>query len=89
LQFIDQLANQPIDYLHISMGYAWRTSLNDKADAEPLILKIKRQVANRLPLISVGSIEKPDDAQKVMDAGLDFVALGREMLREPHWVTKN
>lgn len=88
LQFIDQLANQPIDYLHISMGYAWRTSLNDKADAEPLILKIKRQVANRLPLISVGSIEKPDDAQKVMDAGLDFVALGREMLREPHWVQK-
>ncbi|GAA3608863.1 NADH-dependent flavin oxidoreductase [Secundilactobacillus similis DSM 23365 = JCM 2765] len=88
LQFIDTLCNQPIDYLHISMGYAWRTSLNDESDTEPLILKIKRQVAGRLPLISVGSVEKPTDAQKVMDAGLDFVALGREMLREPNWVQK-
>lgn len=88
LTFIDTLCEQPIDYLHISMGYAWRTSLNDDADKEPLILKIKQQVAGRLPLISVGSVEKPADAEKVMDAGLDFVALGREMLREPKWVQK-
>lgn len=88
LKFIDVLADQPIDYLHISMGYAWRTSLNDKQDKEPLITKIKRQVNGRLPLISVGSIETPADAEKVMDAGIDFVALGRESLREPQWVEK-
>lgn len=88
LHFIDVLADQPIDYLHISMGYAWRTSLNDTDDKEPLILKIKKQVNNRLPLISVGSVEKPEDAEKVMDAGIDFVALGREILREPKWVQK-
>lgn len=88
LQFIDTLSDQPIDYLHISMGYAWRTSLNDKDDSEPLILKIKQQVNNRLPLIAVGSVETPADAEKVIDAGIDFVALGREMLREPHWVEK-
>lgn len=88
LHFIDTLADQSIDYLHISMGYAWRTSLNDKDDKEPLILKIKKQVNGRLPLISVGSVEKPDDAEKVMDAGIDFVALGREILREPKWVQK-
>lgn len=88
LQFIDVLADQPIDYLHISMGYAWRTSLNDKADQEPLIEKIKRQVNGRLPLISVGSIETPAEAEKVMEAGIDFVALGRESLREPQWVQK-
>ena len=88
LHFIDVLADQPIDYLHVSMGYAWRTSLNDKADKEPLILKIQKQVNGRLPLISVGSVEKPEDAEKVMDAGIDFVALGRESLREPKWVQK-
>jgi len=55
LKFIDVLADQPIDYLHISMGYAWRTSLNDKSDDEPIILKIKQTVNNRLPLISVVS----------------------------------
>ncbi|WP_225349598.1 NADH-dependent flavin oxidoreductase [Paucilactobacillus wasatchensis] len=88
LKFIDVLADQPIDYLHVSMGYAWRTSLNDKNDTEPIILKIKQQVNNRLPLISVGSNETPADAEKLMDAGIDFVALGRESLREPHWVQK-
>lgn len=88
LKFIDVLCDQPIDYLHVSMGYAWRTSLNDKDDKEPLIEKIKKQVNGRLPLISVGSIETPADAEKVMDAGIDFVALGRESLREPQWVEK-
>lgn len=39
-------------------------------------------------MISVGSVETPQDAEKVMDAGIDFVALGRESLREPHWVQK-
>lgn len=88
LRFIDVLADQPIDYLHVSMGYAWRTSLNDKQDSEPIILKIKRRVNGRVPLISVGSVEQPADAEKVMDAGIDFVALGREILREPNWVQK-
>ena len=88
LKFIDLLADQPIDYLHVSMGYAWRTSLNDKSDKEPIILKIKQTVNNRLPLISVGSIEKPDDAEKIMDAGIDFAAIGRESIREPNWVQK-
>ncbi|BAP84897.1 NADH-dependent flavin oxidoreductase [Paucilactobacillus hokkaidonensis JCM 18461] len=88
LKFIDVLAEQPIDYLHLSMGYAWRTSLNDKSDDEPIVLKVKKQLAGRLPLISVGSIETPSDAEKLIDAGVDFVALGRESLREPHWVQK-
>ncbi|OIK57534.1 NADH-dependent flavin oxidoreductase, partial [Oenococcus oeni] len=88
MQFIDVLADQPIDYLHISMGYVWRTSLNDETDTEPIILKIKRQIHNRLPLISVGSVEQPADAEKVLDAGIDFVAIGRELLREPNWIQK-
>lgn len=88
LKFIDTLAEQPIDYLHVSMGDAWRTSLNDKADTEPLIFKIKKQLNDRLPLICVGSIETPAEAAKVTDQGIDMVAIGREILREPKWVQK-
>lgn len=88
LKFIDTLAEQPLDYLHISQGHAFQTSLNDHADTEPVITKIRKQVAGRLPLIAVGSVETPADAEKVMAAGIDFVAIGREMLREPHWVQK-
>ncbi len=88
LQFIDKLADEPLDYLHISMGNAWRKSLNDKSETEPTILRIKKTVNNRVPLISVGAIQTPADAEKVMDAGIDFVAIGREYLREPHWIQK-
>lgn len=88
LKFIDVLADQPINYLHVSMGYAWRTSLNDKSDDEPIILKVKKVVNDRLPLISVGSIEKPADAEKIVDAGIDFAAIGRESIRDPRWVQK-
>lgn len=88
LKFIDVLADQPLDYLHISMGDVFRTSLNDETDSEPLIKKIQQQVAGRLPLISVGEVETPAEAEKVMDAGIDFVAIGREYIREPRWVQK-
>ncbi|MFD1393766.1 NADH-dependent flavin oxidoreductase [Lacticaseibacillus jixianensis] len=88
LQFVATLANQPLDYLHVSQGRAFQTSLNDPTDTEPVIVKIRRQVAGRLPLIAVGSVTTPADAEKVMAAGIDLVALGREMLREPLWVQK-
>ncbi|MFD1418832.1 NADH-dependent flavin oxidoreductase [Companilactobacillus keshanensis] len=88
LQFIDKLADQPLDYLHISMGNAWRKSLNDKTEDTPTILRIRDQVNGRLPLISVGSIQTPADAEKIMDAGITFAALGREYLREPRWIEK-
>lgn len=88
LQFIDELADQPLDYLHVSMGNVWRKSLNDPDEKRPTILQIKKQVRNRLPIVGVGSVETPTDAEKVMDKGIDFVALGRESLREPQWVEK-
>ncbi len=88
LQFIDELADQPLDYLHVSMGNVWRKSLNDDSEKRPTILRIKKQVHNRLPIIGVGSVETTADAEKVMDEGIDFVALGRESLREPQWVEK-
>lgn len=88
LKFIDKLADKPIDYLHISMGSVFRSSLNNEDDKEPLIDKIKRQINGRLPLISVGSVETPKQAEQVMDDGIDFVAIGREYLREPRWIQK-
>lgn len=88
LKFVDVLAGQPLDYLHVSMGYAWRTSMVDKSDTVPTIERIRRQINGRIPLISVGSIITPADAEKVMDAGIEFAAIGREYIVEPKWVEK-
>lgn len=88
LKLVDVLADQPIDYLHISLGDVWQPSLNDKNDSEPLVLKIKRQLAGRLPIIAVGGLKTPAEVEKVIEAGIDFAALGHESLYEPHWVQK-
>jgi len=87
LKLIDELKNKPIDYLHVSMGRVWRKSLNDPKIETPLNLPIKQHIGD-LPLIGVGDIETPADAEDVIDKGLDFAAIGRESLREPHWVQK-
>lgn len=88
LQLIDKLADMPIDYIHVSQRNVWAASRNDTNDHEPLIEKIHNQVHSRKPIIGVGDIETPAQAEKVMDANLDFVALGRELIREPRWVQK-
>jgi len=88
LVFLDMLGDSDVDYVHMSMGSAQRTSLNDKNDHEPLIKKFVAQLAGRKPLIGVGSVETPADADAVLAMGADLVAMGREMIREPQWMEK-
>ena len=88
LAFVDMLGDSVVDYVHVSMGSAHRTSLNDKSDHEPILTKISRQLAGRKPLMGVGSVETPQDAEAVLALGTDLVAMGREMIREPLWVQK-
>ncbi|MDT6979400.1 NADH-dependent flavin oxidoreductase [Levilactobacillus zymae] len=88
LAFVDMLGDSVVDYVHVSMGSAHRTSLNDKTDHEPILTKISRQLAGRKPLMGVGSVETPQDAAAVLALGTDLVAMGREMIREPLWVQK-
>ncbi|GKT03804.1 NADH-dependent flavin oxidoreductase [Furfurilactobacillus entadae] len=88
LTFVDKLADSTLDYLHVSMGNVWRTSLNDQEATASILPQIKQVLGDRLPLIGVGGIETPADAEKVMDAGVDFAAIGRELIREPKWVQK-
>lgn len=88
LAFVDMLGDSVVDYLHVSMGSAHRTSLNDKTDKTPILTQIKNRLAGRKPLIGVGSVETPADAEGVLALGTDLVAMGREMIREPQWVEK-
>lgn len=49
--------------------------------------KVKRVCA--LPIITVGRLQYPDIAEKVLAEGkADFVAIGRGLLAEPDWVNK-
>lgn len=84
---IDQIKTK-VDYIHMSMGNYQRTSLNDKTDHETLISKFQQHTKGIVPLIGIGSVETPEDASAVLADGADFVAIGRELIREPKWVQK-
>lgn len=88
LKFVDVLADQQIDYLHISMGSYKRTSLNNKDDHEMLNEKILKVLNGRLPLLEVGSIARPEEADDALKHGASFAVLGRELIREPQWIEK-
>lgn len=87
LYLAEQIQNQ-IDYLHLSMGSYKRTSLNDPNDTTPILEQFAARIGRKTPLIGIGSVETPEDANEVLDNGGDLVAVGRELLREPQWVQK-
>lgn len=88
LQFVEVLSGLNLDYIHVSMGNVWRTSMLDQNDTVPTIEHIRKQINGRTALIGVGSIITPDDAEKVVQAGIDFAAIGRAIIVEPKWVQK-
>lgn len=87
LYFVDQIKDK-ISYLHLSMGSYQRTSLNDKTDTRSLVSQFAEKTRGVVPLIGVGSVESPADAEAALADGADFVAIGRELIREPKWVQK-
>ena len=86
---IDELIQADIDYLHIATTDAWakprRGIVSEKSRTE----LIAEYINGRVPLIGVGSIHTPDDAALLLEKGKsDFVAIGRALIVDPHWVEK-
>ena len=88
LSFVDTLANQHLDYLHISVMHFWNGSFRESDRTKSRIVKIYDKVGNRIPVVGVGSLHTPDEVAEAMETGVPFIALGRELLMEPHWIEK-
>lgn len=88
LLFADELANKGLDYLHVSIMDIWSGSIREKDDATSRTILIMEKVGHLLPIIGVGGIHTPQDAEKVLETGISLVAMGRELLMEPHWTKK-
>ncbi|PAK87394.1 NADH-dependent flavin oxidoreductase [Lentilactobacillus parakefiri] len=88
LALVKELNQKPIDYLHMSLADAWQGSIVDRNDQQPLIEKVQEVLADDLPLMVVGHLASPAQVAKLIDAGVQFAAMGRELIREPKWVQK-
>lgn len=88
VQLVDRLANESLDYLHISVMDFRSLARRYEGKKENRIKIIHRVINGRVPLIGVGSIYSKKDALEAMETGAELLALARELLIEPHWVEK-
>ncbi|MFT8726910.1 MAG: NADH-dependent flavin oxidoreductase [Liquorilactobacillus ghanensis] len=88
LELVDALAQSPVDYLHTSLGQAWRPAIKSAPSALPINQQILTALQQRKPLIVVGNLASPTEVSETLAQGATFAAMGRELLREPEWLTK-
>lgn len=88
LQFVDKLANQSLDYLHVSVNHFWNGSFREKNESQSRIIQIHEKVGSRVPVVGVGSLHTPDEVVEALETSVPLIALGREFLMEPKWMEK-
>jgi len=88
-QLINQIANQPLDYIHISLMDVNSETRDGKYKGENRLKLIHHWINGRMPLIGIGSIFTPEDALNAIDnVGVELVALGSEILLDYDFVGK-
>lgn len=88
LKFVDVLAEQNLDYIHVSVNGFWDGSIRDNNDTKSRILLIQDKVGTRVPVIGVGRLNTPEEVVKSLESGVPLVALGHAIVMEPKWVEK-
>lgn len=78
-------------FLHVSTGMGSTPKLAGEGGpwSDRLLLGAAVKKAVGIPVIGIGGIIDPDQAERVLAEGLvDFVAVGRAMLADPEWALK-
>lgn len=88
-QLINQIANKPLDYIHVSLFDVNSETREGKYKGENRLKLIHQWINGRMPLIGIGSVFTPEDALNAIDhIGVELVALGREILLDYDFVGK-
>lgn len=88
-ELIHQIANKPLDYIHVSLMDVNSVTREGKYKGENRLELIHQWINGRMPLIGIGSVFTAEDAlNAVENIGVEFVALGREILLDYDFVAK-
>lgn len=80
-----KLIRDQVDMVHVSSGGLLPAPINLYPGYQVGFSAEVRRVC-KIPTIAVGLISQPDHAESIVGTGqADLVALGRELLRNPHW----
>ncbi|MDO7244088.1 NADH-dependent flavin oxidoreductase [Acinetobacter pittii] len=86
LQLIDRLIDAEIDYLHVSLVDLLNSKPVDAIDGQLIIQQVVDYVDSRLPVMAAGKILTPDQAERALNLGLSFIAIGQGLIINPEWV---
>jgi 2,4-dienoyl-CoA reductase-like NADH-dependent reductase (Old Yellow Enzyme family) len=87
LRLVDQLADLPLAWLHISLSDFSQASIVGDYRESTLNL-VANTIAKRVPLIGVGSINSRELGNRALSLGADLVAFGRVAITDPEFITK-
>lgn len=88
-ELIHQIANKPLDYIHVSLMDVNSVTREGKYKGENRLKLIHQWINGRMPLIGIGSVFTAEDAlNAVENIGVEYVALGREILLDYDFVAK-
>ncbi|MFJ9382487.1 hypothetical protein ACIROD_01890 [Peribacillus sp. NPDC101481] len=82
---MDKLADQDLDYLHISVGGFWNGLIHEDNNQTSRVVMFHERVGGRVPVMGVGMLRTPDEVMKAFEIGVPLIALGRELIMEPQW----
>ncbi|CAM3202097.1 NADH-dependent flavin oxidoreductase [Leuconostoc rapi] len=88
LEFAQRVTSLPIDYLHLSLKDSFQVPFKNTQDTKRVIDYYRETLPEGYPLMVAGLLKKPEQVEELMDAGVTFAALGRELIVEPNWVQK-
>lgn len=88
LHLLSHLKEKGLDYIHISLGDYKQTSIRNKEEDTPILEVILEAVGEDVPVIGVGNVKTPDEAVELRNMRIPIVAIGRQLIVEPDWVSK-
>lgn len=88
LAFVNKLIDLPVDYVHLSLKDAFQTPFKDKDDQTKIVDYYRQALPDDFPLMVAGLVKQPAQVEELMDTGVTFAAMGRELIVEPNWVQK-
>ncbi|MGG6310798.1 NADH-dependent flavin oxidoreductase [Paenibacillus macerans] len=87
-QNVNRLADQGLDYIHVSLHDFWSKPRRGTDDTRSRIEILKDVVGERTALIGVGEIRTPEDAVEALSTSIELIAIARGLLLDPLWVEK-
>lgn len=88
IELLKMLMQDGIDMVHVSSWEYGKGVRNDYPPGSHPTKMIRDALPREKPVIGVGSIQTPDQAMKVLEDGVDLVALGRTLLLNYDWASK-